>query len=109
MNGVISTWEDSVFDLRRRRLTVAAVATEFVISSDVAAALRDLHLLDTDSERLVFGMRAHHDGAVLAATADDLDALIEAVTAEANHEPDRRRQQRLAAAFAALNAAASGR
>ena len=47
-----------------------------------------------------------HDGAVLAATDDDLDELIGAVAAEANHEPNRRRQQRLDAAFDALNTAA---
>ena len=41
--------------------------------------------------------------AVLAATDDDLEELIGAVTAEANHEPNRRRQQRLDAAFDALN------
>ena len=51
-------------------------------------------------------IRAHNDGAVLAATDDDLDELIGFVAAEANHEPNRRRQQRLDAAFDALNTAA---
>ena len=37
---------------------------------------------------------------------DDLDELIGFVAAEANSEPNRRRQQRLDAAFDALNAAA---
>ena len=63
-------------------------------------------LLDPDCERLVFAIRAHHDGAVLAATDDDLEELIGFVAAEANHEPNRRRQQRLDAAFEALNTAA---
>jgi hypothetical protein len=63
-------------------------------------------LLDPHCERLVFGIRAHNDGAVLAATDDDLDELIGFVAAEANHEPNRRRQRRLDAAFEALNAAA---
>jgi hypothetical protein len=103
--GVISNWEDSPFDLRRRALTVAEAPNEIVISNEVAAALRDLHLLDTDCERLVFNIRAHHDRAVLAATDDDLEDLIGAVAAEANHEPNRRRQQRLDAAFDALNGA----
>jgi hypothetical protein len=104
--GVISNWEDSPFDLRRRQLTLAQPANEIVIPNEVAAALRDLQLLDTDSERLVFRIRAHHAGAVLAATDDDLDELIGSVAAEANHEPNRRRQQRLDAAFDALNDAA---
>ena len=104
--GVISNWEDSPSDLRRRGLTLAEAANEIVIPNEVAAALRDLHLLDADCERLVFRIRAHHDGAVLAATDDDLEELIGFVAAEANHEPNRRRQQRLDAAFDALDTVA---
>ena len=104
--GIISNWQDSPFDLRRRRLTLAGAIHEIVISEEVAAALRELELLDPDCERLVFAIRAHHDGAVLAATDDDLEELIGFVAAEANHEPNRRRQQRLDAAFETLNTAA---
>lgn len=104
--GAISNWEHSPFDLRRRRLTLAAAVNEIVIPDEVAAALRDLRLLDSDCARLVFRLRAHHNGAVLAVSDDDLDELIGAVAAEANHEPNRRRQQRLDAAFGALNSAA---
>jgi hypothetical protein len=105
--GVITNWEDSVFDLRRRQLAVAEATNETIISNEVAAALRDLQLQDPDLERLIFRIRAHHDGAVLAATDDDLDDLIGSVAAEANHEPNRRRRQRLDAAFDALNNAAT--
>lgn len=104
--GVISNWEHSPFDLRRQRLTLAGAVTEIVMPDDVAAALRELSLLDAGCERLVFRIRAHNDGAVLAATDEDLDELIGSVAAEANHEPNRRRQQRLDAAFDALSAAA---
>jgi hypothetical protein len=104
--GAVSNWEDSPFDLRRRRPALAGAASEIIISDQVAAALRELRLLDTDCERLVFRIRAHHDGAILAATDDDLDELIGFVAAEANHEPNRRRQQRLDAAFDALSTAA---
>jgi hypothetical protein len=105
--GVISNWADSPYDLRRRRLTVAGAATEIVIAEDVAAALRELIFLNPDGERLVYGMRAHpKGGAVLLATADDLDELIGSVAAEANHEPNRRRQHRLDAAFDALSTTA---
>ena len=104
--GVISNWEDSPFDLRRRRLVVAGAVNEIVISEQVAATLRDLQLLDTDCERLVFRIRAHNDGAVLAAADEDLDELMGFVAAEANHEPNRRRQRRLDLAFDALNNAA---
>ncbi len=104
--GIISNWEDSPFDLRRRRLALVGSVTQIVIADEVAVALRGLRLLDPDCERLVFGIRAHNDGAVLAATDDDLDELIGFVAAEANHEPNRRRQRRLDAAFEALNTAA---
>jgi len=108
--GVISNWEDSVFDLRRRQLTLAGATNEIVIPHEVATVLRDLQLPHTGCQRLVFRIRAHHDSAVLAATDDDLDELIGSVAAEANHEPNRRRQQQLHAAFDALNdAAADGR
>ncbi len=103
--GMISNWEDSPFDLRRRRLTLASAASEIVIPDEVAAALRDLRLPDTDCERLVFRIRTRNGGAILAAAADELDELIGFVAAEANHEPSRRRRQRLDNAFDALSAA----
>lgn len=103
--GVISNWEDSPFDLRRRGLTITEPTHDILITPDTAAILRDLLLLDPDSERVVFRIRAHPHGAVLSATDEDLDQLIGAVAAEANHEPNRRRQQRLDAALDALNQA----
>lgn len=48
-------------------------------------------------------IHSHNDGATLTATDDDLDELIGSVAAEANHETNRRRQQRLDATFEALN------
>jgi len=68
--------------------------------------LRELVLLDPDCERLVFGMRAHPDGAILLASADDLEDPIGFVAAEANHKPNRCRQLRLDVAFNALTEAA---
>ena len=106
--GVISNWAGSPFDLRRRRLALADPVNEIVISEDVAAALRELRLLDADRERLVFRIRAHNDRAVLPATDGDLDELIGFVAAEANHESNPRRQQRLDTAFDALSNAGSG-
>jgi hypothetical protein len=104
--GVISNWADSPYDLRRRRLSVAGDVDEVTVSDKTAAVLRDLVLLDPDCERLVYGMRAHPDGAALLTSADDLEELIGFVAAEANHEPNRRRQDRLDAAFNTLTEAA---
>jgi hypothetical protein len=104
--GVISNWADSPFDLRPRRLTGADPVQEIVIPTAVATTLRDLQLLDTDCERLVFRIRPHDTGAILPTTEDGLEELIGYVAAEANHEPNRRRRQRLEAAFDTLNDAA---
>ena len=68
----------------------------------MASALRDLRLLDTDSERVVFAVRVDGERIVLTATDDELIGLV---AAEANHETNRRRQQRLDAAFDALSVA----
>ncbi len=75
-----------------------------VVPAEVAATLRDLRLVDTAGERLVFRARVADDGnsAVLAAREDDLDELLGYVAAEANHETDRRRQKRLDQAFRAI-------
>jgi hypothetical protein len=58
--------------LRRRRLTAVAPVHEVVLADEVASALREMVLLDPDCERLVFGMRTHKRGAILAATEDGL-------------------------------------
>ena len=97
--GVISNWEGSPYDLRRRRLTAVGTVNEINITDEVATALRELMLLDPDCERLVFSMHAHHGGAVLHASEGDLEELIGGVAAEANHETNRRRQRRLDSAF----------
>jgi len=101
--GVISNWCDSPDDLRRRTLTLAGPRNEIDLTDAVASALRDLRLLDTDSERVVFAMHADGERTVLTATDDELDQLTGLVAAEANHEPNRRRRQRLDAAFDALS------
>ncbi|MGO1385328.1 MAG: hypothetical protein ACTHU1_11165 [Arachnia sp.] len=106
--GSISNWAGSPFDLRPKRLTRVDPVHEVAVSLEVAAVLRDLQLLDPDSERLIFRIRPRDTGAILTATDDGLEDLIEAVAAEANHEVNRRRQQRLDAAFEALSDAAYG-
>ena len=103
--GSISNWENSAFDRRRRQLAVVGASNEIILLDEVAAALRELRLVDRDCERLVFSIRAHPGGAVLIASDEDLDELIGFVAAEANHEPNRSRLRRLDAAFNALNTA----
>jgi hypothetical protein len=78
-------------------------------SNQVAATLRALQLLDPDTERVVYRIRAHPDGAEVTVTVDELDELIAFVATDANHEPDRRRQRRADTAFDVLNDAPTPR
>lgn len=106
--GVISGWEDSYADLRPPRDERSRSAKpEVWVADEVMAALRDLRLLDTDCERMVFAARADPEGpgALLDVDADDLDELIGFVAAEANHEVEGRRQKRLDNAFIVLSGA----
>jgi hypothetical protein len=104
--GVISVWEYSPFDLREpRSRSNGEPRQETVLTDELAAALRDLKLLDTACERLVFQMRNSNAGAVLTASADELDELIGFVAAEANHETNRRRRKRLDETFTVLSEA----
>lgn len=105
-DGVISNWEESHFDLRRRRPALVGAVHQIIIPGETAAALRELCFLEAELERLVFGIRAHGGDAILTVTDEQLDDLIDAMAAEANHETNRRRRQRLDTAYDALNTAA---
>lgn len=78
--GVISGWDESPYDLRRRRPVAVPAKT-----------------------RLIFCAQAADDGAVLIGDDDAFDELLGYVAAEANHEANRRRQRRLDEAFQLLN------
>ncbi len=104
-DGAISNWEDSIYDLRRRTPVLIGPRSEILISDEVASALRGLHLLDPDSERVVYAMRGAGERVALVVADDELEDLIGAVSAEANHETNRRRQKLLDAALDALDAA----
>ncbi len=54
-----------------------------VIPADAAATLRQLQVLDSDAERLVFSAEASAEGVVLLGDDDDLDELMGYVAAEA--------------------------
>ena len=102
--GVISGWDRSPFDLRRRGTDPGSGdGIRVVIPSDVAVTLRGLLVVDTASERLIFRACVSEDRIMLVGDEEDLDELMGYVAAEANHEQDRRRQKRLDAAFQVLN------
>lgn len=61
-DGVISGWEDSFADLRYPDGRPRCGGRQVPVPDHVAAALRDLRLLDTDSERAVYAARADRSG-----------------------------------------------
>ena len=104
-DGTISNWAASIYDLRRQQLTAAQPLRDIPIDADTAAILRTLPFLDSDCQRAVFAVFAHGGELHLTMTGDELDDLIDAVAAESNHEPNRRRQRQLDTAYDTLTAA----
>ncbi len=107
-DGVITHWAGSPFDLRPGAgLAVVDPGSEVRIDQETAAVLRHVLMVDPDCDRVVFRIRTRRGGgAVLTATADELEQLLEAVAAEANHAPNRRTQRRFDDAFEQLSDAA---
>src|ERR1019366_5289795 len=104
--GVISGWEDSLYDLRQPRSSSDEEPRhETLLTDEVATTLRELMFLDMECERLVFQMHSSSEGAVLTASAEELDELLGFIAANANHETNRRRQKRFDAAFDVLTEA----
>ncbi|KAF0957432.1 DUF3024 domain-containing protein [Rhodococcus sp. T7] len=104
--GRISDWEGSPFDLRRAQPTEIGPVHHLRIPDEVATTLRGIMLLDTDCERVAFRAYVDGDDTILPVPDTGLEELIGYVAADANHEPNRRRQQRLDAAFTVLSEAA---
>jgi hypothetical protein len=100
-DGTISGWERTPYDLRPRPGHTSAdqdgdgEVLRVIVPADVAATLQTLTFLDETVERMVFQAASTPHGIMLVGTFDDIDELLDAVAAEANHEPDRRRQKRL--------------
>lgn len=83
--GVISRWETHPSTSGGPGPSGPAKPTSSPLSlEEVAATLRDLRLLDSDRERIVFGARLTSEDIVLPANDEDLDELIGFIAAEAN-------------------------
>ncbi len=106
--GVISGWEGSYFDLRERTppgATTRGIQRRLEATSEVVSVLREIEILDLACERAVFAARVESGRIFLKLNDEELDELAEYLAAEANHEPNRRRQKRLDAAFTLLTVA----
>lgn len=101
--GSASGWQDTPYDLSHRPTTAAGPARDVSISDDAVAGLRETMLLDADCERVVYGARAERRQFMLTATDEQLEELLGYLAAEANHETNRRRRQRLDAAYDELS------
>jgi hypothetical protein len=104
-SGSISGWQGTPEDLSGRRISSGDPARDITISDELAASLREILLLDPDCERAVYRARTEGKQVIVSVTDDELDELLGHLAAEANHESNRRRQQRLDAAFDELNGA----
>lgn len=107
--GFVDGWQDTPYDLSAARVGSAPTAMDTVVSDEVVATLRGSLLLDADGERVVYRARTHHGQVVLSAADDQVDELLGYLAAEADHETNRRRRQRLDAAFDELSHAARRR
>ena len=107
-DGTVSNWAGTIYDLRRTGVSAAEPARAIVVDTATAAALRSLPFLDSDCHRAVFAIRVHEGALHLVVTDDELDELVDALAAEANHEPNPRRRRHLDAAYDEL-AVAVGR
>jgi hypothetical protein len=105
-DGTISNWATSIYDLRRQQLSAAEPVQNVIVDADTAAILRTLPFLDHDCHRAVFAIHAHGNDLHLTVTDTELDELIDSLAAEANHEPNRRRQRQLDTAYDHLTTAA---
>lgn len=103
-DGVITDWMGTLFDLRSTT-DAAESGDQVVVSAEVAAVLRTVLLLDVELERVVYSARLAGDSIIVEGSADELEALADAVAAEANHETGRARQRRLDDALDALGSA----
>ena len=65
--------------------------------------LREIEFIGNESERIVLGGKVEHGVVILTGTHEGLEQLAEWVAAEANHEPNRRREKRLDSAFLHLS------
>jgi len=102
--GSVSGWQDTLYDLSHvPTLSPGGSAKDLSISDDAVSSLRETMLLDADCERVVYGARTDRGHVVLTATDEQLEELLGYLAAEANHATNRRRRQRLDAAYDELS------
>ena len=101
--GSISGWLGTPDDLSGQRLSADGPAKDIGISEELAASLGEIMVLDAECERVVHRARTEEGQIILSVTDDDLDELLGYLAAEANHESNRRRRQRLDAAYDELS------
>lgn len=91
--GVIREWEETIWNLGPAYEPSAPV--EVPLDWDHYRALAAVMTFDAEVERIVRSAEADRDTVILRADAEDLDLLIGAVAAEANHSSNTKRQRAL--------------
>jgi hypothetical protein len=94
--GVVRTWQDSAFDLRRARdARPRRQRTAVTLSVPEYEAIRDSLMMGADHAEILAAATPEEDGIGICAAPGELEALCDSVAAEANHAPTRRLQRLL--------------
>jgi hypothetical protein len=104
--GSVSDWQHTPYDLRDGRGSSGETPSEISVPDHVVASLRETLLLDGDCERVIYRARTDRGQVVLTTTEEQVEELLGCLAAEANHETNRRRRERLDAAYDELSNAA---
>lgn len=103
--GQITGWTDTTWDLRRHfavRSDAAGERLEVCFDASTYGALLDLAALDWESNALLSSARSTTKGIVLAASEDELDLLLDDVSAAARHDARPAHARRLRSAIEAI-------
>jgi hypothetical protein len=105
-SGTIYGWQSSEYDFTNPNFYISPCSeTKYtvLISSADYDILRDLELLDRESERILLAARPTTRGIKLSCCEDHMDDLLGFIAFEANHTESRTRAARLDAVFAKID------
>jgi len=107
-HGFIHHWQGTPWDLTRGDDVDPHLDRgprhRFLLTDKEHQALRNMHTLDRESERLVMGALHTPDGILLEGLEADIELLAECIAAEANHEKPGPYRRRLDAVYEKLEA-----
>jgi hypothetical protein len=100
--GIVDGWQGSEYDLSQVPRAEGAEASRAVLPERAYELLLGSHLLERDSERVVYAARPCAGGVELSGSEEEFDALSGTVAFESNHAPTREAQRRWDEVFECL-------